>query len=284
MGSHSHRRSGAVKKNVGFVFNMVRKVVSRRPLRSQLTLWQKLGQTKYRHQEGLFLAEGLKVVQELLKSDWETRAILVMEKRGAMRGDLLSPVSEEIDIYELTEAEWAKLSQDRAPEGIMALVAIPQGSYVVPLPSPDDSGHLLMLYRISNPNNLGAVIRTAHWFGIRDILLSAGSVDFTNSKTVRSAMGSLFHVTIIPNVDFASIMPRIKERYVLVGGDHREGVIPHACMKQTALLLGSESHGLPEDLLCMTDEQWRIPGTAETDSLSLPQAAAIMMYECTKQG
>jgi len=59
-------------------------------------------------------------------------------------------------------------------------------------------------------------------------------------------------------------------------------VIPHPCMKRTALLLGSESHGLPEDLLCMTDEQWRIPGTGETDSLSLPQAAAIMMYECTK--
>ena len=262
---------------------MVHKVVSRRPLRSQLTLWQKLGQTKYRHQESLFLAEGFKVVQELLKSDWETRAILVMEERGARRGILSCPVPEETDIYELTEAEWAKLSQDRTPEGIMALVAIPRRSHVDPLPSLDDSGHLLLLYRISNPSNLGAVIRTAHWFGIRNILLSAGSVDFTNSKTVRSAMGSLFHVTTIPDVDFTGIMPRIKERYVLVGGDHRKGVIPHPCMKRTALLLGSESHGLPEDLLCMTDEQWRIPGTERTDSLSLPQAAAIMMYECTKQ-
>jgi TrmH family RNA methyltransferase len=261
---------------------MVHKLALRRPLRSQLALWQKLGQTKYRHQEGLFLAEGLKVVQELLKSDWETRAILIMEKRIPRRDDLLCPVPEEIAIYELTETEWAKLSQDRTPEGIMSLVAIPRRSHVDPLPSPDDSGHLLLLYRISNPNNLGAVIRTANWFGIRNILLSADSVDFTNSKTVRSAMGSLFHVTIIPDVDFAVIMPRIKERYVLVGGDQRDGVIPHPCMKRTALLLGSESHGLPEDLLCMTDEQWRIPGTGETDSLSLPQAAAIMMYECTK--
>ncbi|MCX5835498.1 MAG: RNA methyltransferase [Deltaproteobacteria bacterium] len=263
---------------------MVRKVTLLRPLKSQLKLWEKLGQVKYRHQEGLFLAEGFKVVRELLQSDWETSAMLVVDKKAADWNDFLCSIPEGIDVYELTETEWVKLSQDKAPEGIMALVAIPRSCDVAALPALDDPGHLLLLYRINNPNNLGAVIRTAHWFGIRKILLSIGSADFTNSKVVRSAMGSLFHMAIIPDVDFAETLPEIKKRYFLVGSDDRKGVIPHACMKKAALLLGSESHGLPDNLLQMTDELWHIPGAEGADSLSLPQAAAIMMYECAKQG
>ncbi len=261
---------------------MVRKITLLRPLKSQLKLWEKLGQVKYRHQEGLFLAEGFKVVRELLQSDWESRAILVTEKKAAYWKDFLYSIPEGIDVYELTETEWARLSQDKAPEGIAALAAIPRSCDVAALLSLNDPGHLLLLYRINNPNNLGAVIRTAHWFGIRKILVSTGSADFTNSKTVRAAMGSLFHVTIIPDVDFVEALPKIRERYLLVGSDDRKGMTPHVCTKRAALLLGSESHGLPDVLLHMTDEQWHIPGEKDADSLSLPQAAAIMMYECTR--
>mgnify|MGYP001063681279 CR=1 FL=1 len=63
----------------------------------------------------------------------------------------------------------------------------------------------------------------------------------------------------------------------------REGLPPHAVRKRAALILGNESHGLPDALLTETDEQWSIPGNGKIDSLSLPQAAAIMMYECVKK-
>ncbi len=251
-----------------------------RPLKSQLKSWVKLSQTKYRRQEGLFMAEGHKVVQELLKSKWKTRAVLVMEGKRLQWDAFLSTVPEEIDVYGLSEREWDALSQDKAPEGIMAVAAMP------PRADTDElllhvSGHVLLLYQINNPNNLGAVMRTAHWFGIGTIVLSSGSADFTNPKVVRTAMGSLFHMRVIEEVDFAEIVPRIKERYFLVGSSIRKGIIPHACKQDTALLLGSESHGLPDALLRLTDEQWFIPGTGKVDSLSLPQAASIMMYECT---
>jgi TrmH family RNA methyltransferase len=89
---------------------------------------------------------------------------------------------------------------------------------------------------------------------------------------------------IMAEVDFTEALPKIKEHYFLVGSHIRQGAMPHACARMTALLMGSESHGLPEALLHLTDEHWRIPGTGNADSLSLPQAAAIMMYECSKQG
>ncbi|MDI6722730.1 MAG: TrmH family RNA methyltransferase, partial [Candidatus Aenigmarchaeota archaeon] len=187
----------------------------------------------------------------------------------------------DIPVYRLTRAQWEKIGQDREPEGIMAVVA--------KLEAPKLSGwlakvagNILILHEINNPLNLGALARSAQWFGFSGIILSAGSVDYTNPKAVRASMGSLFHLTIIPDVDLAGALPDIKKRFFLIGSDVREGKAPHTVQKKTALLLGNESHGLPENILAMADEKWSIPGSGKADSLSLPQAAAIMMYECTR--
>ncbi|MDI6777158.1 MAG: RNA methyltransferase [Syntrophales bacterium] len=256
-----------------------------KPSKSQLKLWEKLELAKYRQREGLFLAEGFKVVQELLKSKspWETKAILVMEEKRERWEAFLSTIPENAEIYLLSARQWSKLSQDKEPEGIMALADIPRPANISGL-SPPEAGYLLLLHQIRNPNNLGAIMRTAHWFGIRTVILSADSVDFTNSRVVRSSMGSVFHLTIIPEIDFIEVLPRIKKHYSLIGSHVRIGIPPHPCPEGTALLLGSESHGLSEQIVDMIDEQWCIPGMGDAESLSLPQAGAIMMYECRRGG
>lgn len=261
---------------------MPHEISLRSPLSSQVKLWKKLHQAKYRRKEGLFLAEGYKVVSGLLTSEWKTGAILLMKGRSADWQALLSTIPQEIDVYGLSEREWAQLSQDKEPEGIMAVAAVPAPSDIDEAFA-DGSGHVLLLYQIGNPNNLGAVVRAAHWFGIETIILSTGSADFTNPKAVRSAMGALFQMRMIQDVNFSEILPRMKKHFYLVGSHIRKGVAPHACRQRTALLLGSESHGLPDALIGLTDELWHIPGLGTADSLSLPQAAAIMMYECSKQ-
>ena len=96
-------------------------------------------------------------------------------------------------------------------------------------------------------------------------------------------MGSLFHLTVIEDLDFRKLLIEIRGRFRIVGSDVRTGIAPHPCRPETALLMGSESHGLPGELLAETQEQWRIPGGRGADSLSLPQAAAIMMYECVRK-
>jgi TrmH family RNA methyltransferase len=87
-------------------------------------------------------------------------------------------------------------------------------------------------------------------------------------------------LTIIPEIDLSVALPEIKKHFFLIGSDVRDGLLPHPVQKKAALLLGNESHGLPEAILRITDEKWSIPGSGKADSLSLPQAAAIMMYEC----
>lgn len=250
------------------------------PQKAQLKQWGKLVKPKGRREEGLFLAEGGKVVGELLRSGRALEALLI---RGEMPGRweaLLEGVPAGVGIYRLSAREWGALSQDTAPEGVMAVAV------ASPPPDParlaDVQGPLLLLHQVNNPNNLGALLRTADWFGFRTVLLSAGSCEATNPKVVRTSMGSLFHLMVAEDLDFEDLLPRLRGRFRVVGSEAGEGVPPHPCAAETALLMGNESHGLPEALLALTDEKWRIPGGG-AESLSLPQAAAIMMYECTRK-
>jgi len=109
-------------------------------------------------------------------------------------------------------------------------------------------------------------------------------VDWTHPKVVRTSMGSLFHLEIFDNLNFREILPVVRTTHLLVGSDAHNGAPPHRQSKRTALLLGSESHGVPDEFLETIDERWHIPGAGRAESLSLPQAAAVMMYELTKGG
>ena len=242
----------------------------------------RLTDSKARREEGIFLAEGAKVVEELLSSDWQTEAILVLPEKTKYWEYLLEKADSNISVYSITGSQWKKISQDKEPEGIMAVVQIrPEPDLTSCLStSPENT---LILHEINNPGNIGALMRSAYWFGFNNIILSTNSADYTNPKVVRASMGSLFHLTIVSNVNLLAALPQIKKTRRLVGSDVREGVPPHPLPQKTALLLGSESHGLTEQLLKIADERWSIPGNSQADSLSLPQAAAVMMYECVKK-
>lgn len=252
------------------------------PSQVQLKKWARLTNSKFRREEGLFTVEGIKVVEELLSSQWQVRSILLLPEKRKYWEKIKSKVPKDISRYELTRSQWQKISQDKEPEGIMALVAMPQETSFTDFLN-NASGNILILHEINNPGNLGAIMRSALWFDFTSVILSAGSVEYTHSKVVRTSMGSLFHLNIVSDISLKKIMPEIKKSFYLVGSNVHSGISPHLPKRKTALLLGSESHGLPENLLVMVDEQWSIPGSGKIDSLSLPQAAAIMMYECIKK-
>lgn len=248
---------------------------------AQLKKWAKLAETKFRRVEGLFLVEGVKTVGELLKSDWQIEAILVLPEKVQYWEKLIAPFADKMPVYQLTRSEWKKLSQDKEPEGVLAIVRNREqpafSSWLKTV-----AGHILVGHEISNPQNLGALARSAHWFGFAGIILSLNSADWTNPKVIRASMGSIFHLTVLSDVDLSAVLPEIGKNYMLVGSDVHDGILPHSPAQKAALLLGNESHGLPQQLLAQVGERWRIPGGSLSDSLSLPQAAAIMMYEMFK--
>lgn len=252
-----------------------------KPSKAQLKYWAGLDQGKIRRREGQFLAEGGKVVREALRSSWGIEYFLVRHDKEELWKSLIPDMAGKT-VYELTEAEWKKISQDKESEGIAVLMTMPHIRSRTEI-SPEHEPRLLLLYQVANPSNLGAILRSAHWFGIKTVLLSKDSVDLTHPKVIRSSMGSVFHLEIIDQVDFMQDLPEIKQRYSLIGTSVRGGAPPHpGGDKPSAVLLGSESHGLPEKLLAQTDERWCISRLGDAESLSLPQAAAILLYEWTK--
>ncbi|HDS05786.1 MAG TPA: RNA methyltransferase, partial [Deltaproteobacteria bacterium] len=222
---------------------------------AQLKKWARLNDAKARREEGIFLAEGVKVVDEMLESDWEVNAMLIMPDKIKNRENLPFGSGNKFPVYQLSRSQWQKIGQDREPEGIMAVARIKKPSSLSGAISRTD-GNFLILHEINNPRNLGALMRSAHWFGFTGIIISTNSADYTNPKAVRASMGSLFHLTIVPEVDLSTALPEIKKSFLLIGSHIRKGLLPHAAQKRTALLLGNESHGLPEELLKATDEQW----------------------------
>ncbi len=251
------------------------------PSQAQLKKWARLDDSKTRQEEGKLLAEGVKVVEELLRSDWSIKALLVIPEKIKFWEKCVTTAAKDIPVYQLKRTQWEKIGQDREPEGIMALVAM-KNKPDISLWLKNTSGNILILHEINNPLNLGALMRSALWFGFDSIILSTNSVDYINPKAVRASMGSIFHLTIIPNIDLKAALPEIKKSFFIIGSHVRAGMLPHPVHKKAALMLGNESHGLPETVLTIADEKWSIPGSGKADSLSLPQAAAIMMYECTR--
>lgn len=246
---------------------------------NQIKKWAKLDSAKYRASEGLFPAEGVKIFNELLKSPCRIDAVITLSEKM----DLLNTpaMAGNIPVYQASRADFKKLSQDKEPEGILAYVQKP-ASPDLPDFLQSAAGHLLIGHEIANPQNLGALLRTAWWFGFSGVILSEKSVDWTHPKVIRASMGAAFHLTILSGVNLALAIPEIIKTHRLIGSDVRTGNVPAYAQGKAALMLGSESHGLPDDLLDHSEMRWRIPGADQAESLSLPQAAAIMMYEMTK--
>ncbi|MCL2669649.1 MAG: hypothetical protein FWE89_03090, partial [Syntrophaceae bacterium] len=173
------------------------------PSQAQMKRWGTLTQEKSRRQQGRFLAEGEKVVAELLASGRPLETLLIREDRAAHLADLEERVPPTVGTYLLTARQWAVLSQDPSPEGIMAIAVTP------PTPDPErlvnGPGPLLVLDRVGNPNNLGALLRTAHWFGFAAVLLGFGSCETVNPKVVRASMGSLFHLVVAEALDLEAL-------------------------------------------------------------------------------
>ena len=252
-----------------------------RASQNRIKRWTRLLEAKFRREDGLFLAEGVKVVEELLGSDCQTEALLVLPEKNLRWEGVVAPVADQTPVYSLSRPEFKKLSQDKEPDGVIAVVRKKEPPDVSSWLA-EAAGPLLVAHEITNPQNLGALIRSACWFGFAGVILSANSVDWTHPKVIRSSMGGVFKMTVLTGVDLLALLADLRGKFLLVGSDVRKGVAPHPVAKKAALLVGSESHGLPASLLECAAVRWRIPGGTGAESLSLPQAAAIMMYEMSR--
>ena len=232
-----------------------------------------LRQQKFRKELGLFVVEGRKMVEELLHSDFDTVGLYATE---AFLTDYPAFAKAEI----VSDVQMQQMSGQDTPPGILAVVRIPQQGEIM-----TSSRLILALDGIANPGNMGTLIRTAEWFGIRDVVCSMDCVELWNSKVVQATMGSLFRVKVW-ETDLPTYLQQAKGEGKAVYGALLEGenLFQMKEKPEGILVIGSESHGIRAEVLPCITHPITIPraGGSMTESLNAAVAGGILMAEMTK--
>ena len=167
---------------------------------------KKLKERKNRSKSNKYIIEGFRLVQEAFKAKVDIDYLIVTEDAiGKIDQFLLDYITEDIKIYKISESLFKELVSTENPQGILAVMNV----NIIPIDS--DGQFYLLCDKLQDPGNLGTIIRTAHAAGVQGIILTKGTVDIYNEKTIRSTMGSIFYIPIHYDDDNLSLVKELKE-------------------------------------------------------------------------
>jgi len=231
---------------------------------------------KSRDEAGLFIVEGQKQVSEI-PEDWNIKRLILSESYKGKTSKLES----DKNLVTVSDKLFDKLSFTKTPQGIAAVVEkkIFDLSKII-----KQNGFFIILENIADPGNLGTIIRSADAFGAKAVFVSNGSTDIYSDKTIRSSMGSFFHIPVI-NTDAFEIIKSLKNESVSVLAATLEAKQPLSqsiLAKKVAVIIGNESNGLSAKIQKEADVLVKIDMPGKAESLNAAIAASIIMYEASK--
>ena len=230
---------------------------------------------KYRDSHQLFVVEGEKLVSELLaQNTYKIDTIFHTSDYN------LSGLNASINHISISENELARISSLKTPNKVLATVKMKKHF------TTDFSGNelVLLLDNIKDPGNLGTIIRTAEWFGIKQIIASQQTVDVFSAKTIQASMGAFYHIQFsYQNLEM--LIPKLKEHdFVIVGASlSGSNLYKSTFAPKTALIMGSESHGIGTEILQLLDQALLIPQVGNSESLNVGIATGIFLSEYYRQ-
>lgn len=220
------------------------------------------------------MIEGIKSISEFINSTYQIHSIYYTEQYA----HLLPNNGTKIQLFEVTSVELTKISALQTPQGILALVYLPT-QQKIDLESLRNN-FTIVLDDVQDPGNFGTIIRTADWFGIRQIICSTNTVEAFNPKTVQATMGSLSRIKII-YTDLNSLFDNIQLPVfgALLDGNN---VYETDWGNEGLILLGNEGHGINEPLIKKITVPVTIPRLGGGESLNVAVSAAIFCSELAR--
>ncbi|MCB2210021.1 RNA methyltransferase [bacterium] len=247
---------------------------------------RKLEHKKYRLETGTFFIEGLRTVGEAVQTGAPIEALLVAP--DLLVSDfgqtlLAKPSVQTIERIEVSAEIYEKIAHKDGPNGIGAIVR--QKWYELDQLEPGATDLWVVLDAVADPGNLGTIMRTADGVGARGVILLGHSTDPYDPTAVKASMGAVFSLDLA-QADWANFHHWQRSHSVMLVGtsDHAsEDYQAIGYQRPLALLMGSERHGLPDEMMAACDKLARIPMTGRSDSLNLAVATAVMLYEVYNQ-
>ncbi len=245
-----------------------------------LTLARDLGRRKARDRENLFVAEGIRAVEELVGSRLAIRGALIAPQltatpRGAALASALANRTAEVKA--VTDREFGSAAQTESPQGVLAIGEIPD--YELMEVAQSSGARLLILDAVQDPGNVGTILRTAAGLGVNATIALPGTVDLWNAKVVRSAMGAQFHHPT-HRCTWAELDPFLRSREIALWGADGQGAPPDASTapSRLAVVVGNEGSGLRDDARDRCTHLVGLPVTEAVESLNVAVAAGILLY------
>lgn len=238
-----------------------------------------LGRSKERREAGAFVAEGVRLVEEAVKANWNCRFALcdeTLNERGKLQVESLR--SRGVDVEEVSTSVMKSISETEAPQGILAVLEFSN------LPLPRSSNFILIPDQIRDPGNLGTLLRSAAASGVQAVLIPPDTTDAFAPKVLRSGMGAHFRLPI-HSLTWEEIEKVIKLEGLQVYVADMDG---RSCWETdlhqpVALVIGSEADGASDSARKLANGKISIPMAGEVESLNAGVAGSVLMFEVMRQ-
>ena len=243
--------------------------------KSEIGFIKSLQQKKFRKEQALFVVEGLKSVLEFLQSGYRIHSVYGTSTILPNLGK----ISQNIKLLEVKADEIAKISGLNTPQDVLAVVYIPQKDEKE-LIIEANTFHLL-LDGVQDPGNLGTIIRTADWFGFKELICSTDTVEAYNPKVVQASMGSLARIKVI-YTDLEDVIRRssLPTFAATLGGT---SIFETKFGTEGLLILGNEGNGIRPEILEKVSNQVTIPLFGAAESLNVAVSAGIFCAEVRRK-
>lgn len=232
---------------------------------------------KYREKYGQFIIEGHRLVESAIDSDADIDRVFVSHKFDSLNQQLIQGlIKKRVNVSKLSDAEIQQISQTKSPSGVVAICQTADTNDF----KKNFNENWIYLDHVSDPGNLGTILRVALWFNIKNIALSKGCVDPFNPKVVRSGMGAHFGLNIYRGVNIADFQ---RTSLTIFGADMEGEPIETMTLPiPWVLVMGGEANGLQEETKHACQQLISIPKIGSGESLNVASACSILLYDITK--
>jgi len=234
---------------------------------------------KFRNLEGRFLVEGERSVFDGLNSNYKCENVFVTDSYFKSNEKSLKKFN---NIKKISEKDFNKITETVNPKGIAAVFFKQDQSSNWKKELSSDL--VVCLENISDPGNIGTILRNCDWFGITEVLVSENCADIYNPKTIRASVGSIFHLNIFTSKNLTADLKELKNNGYEISSSALEGINIYQIHPEpkTILIFGNEANGVSNKILKISDELITIPKIGKAESLNVANASAVILSEFTK--
>ena len=236
-----------------------------------------LGRAKERREAGAFVVEGVRLVEEAVKANWQFQFVLFSDGLSERGKELVNTLTaNQIEVEEVSGDLLQNVSETETPQGILAVLKLDN------LPIPDSPNFILIPDQIRDPGNLGTLLRTAAAAGVQAVLLPPETTDAFAPKVLRAGMGAHFQLPI-HSMTWDEIREQLKDMQIYLADMNGQSCWETDLRQPLALIVGSEAEGPSEEAWNLAVQKISIPMPGNIESLNAGVAGSVLMFEVLRQ-